>query len=206
MPSYTDKQRVKDFAHVTYSDLNYDSEAEFDAFVNDLIERAESVIDNFVDVPDGFFADGGVTVTDEYHDLLDTDKYVTLDYKPVISVSTVSLNVAGYGVTKSWSDVAAASQYLYPKDGLLFLYNLSFTVSEQNIKVTYVAGYASTPRDIEFVTEQLCANVLHDSLQRKVSPIVRVDDWAVRIIHPDVFTKELKAMLRRYRRLNVSTG
>ena len=110
MPRYSDKEKVKDFAHVTYSDLGYDSEAEFDAFVNDLIERAEAVVDNFVDVPDGFFADGGVTVTDEYHDLLDTDKYVTLDYKPVISVSSVSLNVAGYGVAKSWSTVAVASQ------------------------------------------------------------------------------------------------
>jgi hypothetical protein len=203
---YTTKEKVKNFAHISYEDLGYAAESEYDAFVNDLIERAEAVIENFCDVPEDFFADGGCTITDEYHDLRESDDYIALDYAPVLSVSSVSVNVAGYGAAKSWSAVSANDQYLYPKQGLLYLYNLSYSVEEQNVKVTYVAGYTTTPTDIQFVTEQLCANVLHDSLQRKVSPVVRVNDWAVRIIHPDVFTRELKAMLQRYRQRHVSIG
>jgi hypothetical protein len=204
--AYTTKEKVKNFAHISYEDLGYTAESEYDAFVNDLIERAEAVIENFCDVPASFFADGGCTITDEYHDLRESDDYVALDYAPVLSVSSIHVNVANYGDAKEWDTVAANDQYLYPKEGLLYLYNLSFYVEEQNIKVTYVAGYTTTPTDIQFVTEQLCANVLHDSLQRKVSPIVRVNDWAVRIIHPDVFTRELKQMLKRYRQRQVSIG
>jgi len=204
--SYTTKQKVKDFAHVKYDDLGYATDSEFDAFVNDLITRADAVIDNYCDVPEAFFADGGVTVTDEYQDLMDSDDCLTLDYKPVLSVSSVLVNTAGYGDTKNWDTVVANSQYLYRKQGLLRLYNLTFSVTEQNIRVTYVAGYSSTPKDIQFVCEQICANVLHDSLQRKVSPAIRVDDFAIRVIHPSVFTKELKAMLKRYRQRRVSVG
>jgi hypothetical protein len=145
-------------------------------------------------------------VTDEYHDLMESDDCVVLDYAPVISVTSASVNRAAYGDAKNWATVTANSRYLYPKRGMLYLYNQTFLVTEQNVKVTYKAGYAAAPRDIEFACEQLCANVLHDSLQRKVSPVVRVDDWSVRVIVPEVFTKELKEMLSRYRRRSVDVG
>ena len=198
--------KVKDLAQMKYGDLDFDTQAEFDALINTLIECAESVIENYCDVPDGFFEDAGVTVTDEYHDMRESDDYLQLEYKPVISVSSASVNMAAYGSAPSWSAIDSNSIYLYTKTGNVYLYNLTFTVTEQNIKVTYVAGYSSTPGDISYICAQLCVNVLHETLQRKVSPMIRVDDWSVKLIQPGIFSKELKLMLKRYKTARMTIG
>lgn len=189
-----------------YGDLDFETQAEFDALVNTLIDCAESVIENYCDVPDGFFKAGGVTVTDEYHDLREGDDFIQLEYKPVISISSASVNGAAYGSAPSWGTIDTNSIYLYKITGQVYLYNLTFSVTEQNIKVTYVGGYAATPGDIDYICAQLCANVLHVVLQRKVSPLVRVDDWAVRLVQPNVFSKELQNMLRRYKKARMTIG
>jgi len=204
--TYTTLEKVKDLAQMKYKDLDFDTQAEFDALVNTLIDCSESVIDNYCDVPDGFFDDGGVTVTDEYHDLKESDDFIQLEYKPVSSISSASVNGAAYGSAPSWGAIATNSIYLYKMTGQVYMHSLTFTVTEQNIKVTYLAGFAATPGDIDYICAQLCVNVLHETLQRKVSPLIRVDDWSVRLVQPSIFSKELQKMLRRYKKARMTIG
>ena len=79
-------------------------------------------------------------------------------------------------------------------------------VIEQSVKVSYTAGYNTVPSIIAYVTAQICANILHIILQRKVAPVIRVDDWAVRLLLPEAFTQELKEILSPFVRRNVSVG
>lgn len=201
---YTTLSRVKSLAQIEYEHLKFDTDSEYDALVNQLIENAESVVDNFCQVDEGFFDAGGITITDEYHDF--RTKYIQLNNGPVISITTLSINTAAYGSTPSWDLVDAENRYLNKKTGVVYLYNLTFHVTEQNVKVTYVAGFSATPNNVRYVTEQLCSNILHVVLQRKVSPIVRVDEWAVRMADPKIFTPELKQMLKKYRVIEASSG
>lgn len=204
--TYTTVDKVKELAQMKYTDLNFDSQAEFDALVNTLIGSAEAIIENFCDVPDGFFEDGGATVTDEYHDLRESDDFIQLNHKPVISITSAYVNDAEYGAAPNWSAISTNSMYLYMETGQLYFYNLTYSVIEQNIKVTYVAGYSSTPGDIDYICAQICVNVLHVTLQRKVSPVIRVDDWSVRMVDPKVFSPELQNMLKRYRKGRMTIG
>lgn len=204
--TYITVKKARTLAQMKMEDLEFDTDSEYEATVNDLIVHAQSIIDNFCDVPTGFFEAGGVTLTDEYHDLKRTNSYVSLRYKPVISITTASVDTAQYGSASSWSVVAEANRRVDLVSGALYFYNLTFYVIQQNIKVTYVAGYAATPGDITYVAGQLVANALHDALQRKVAPVVRIDDWAVRMSGSKIFTKELQDMLRRYKQIEASFG
>lgn len=201
---YVTVEEVKVLAKVGYDDLGYSTEAEFDAFINDLIVDASAVIDSYCKAPEGFFEAGGVTITDEYQDY--RDDYITLNHRPIISVTRVEVNKAGYGVAPNWETVASTHIYTYNEDGLIKLYNQSVTVEEQSVRVTYTAGYSSTPKIVKAVCKQICVRLLHSVLQRKVSPVIRVDDWTVRMVESDIFTAHMKKMLKPFVQIRVEIG
>ena len=64
----------------------------------------------------------------------------------------------------------------------------------------------NVPATVKFVTIQLCANILHAVLQRKINPLIQVNDFTIRLITPEVFTSELKEILNHHRVLNISKG
>lgn len=61
----------------------------------------------------------------------------------------------------------------------------------------------NVPKPVKYVILQVCSNVLHVMLQRKISPVVQTGDFTIRVIIPEVFTAELKEMLSPYRKLRV---
>lgn len=202
--AYTSVGDVKALAKVSYEDLGYDSDAEYEAFLSDLITYAESVIDGHCNVPSGFFDAGGVSFSDQLYDF----RYnLQLRYYPVISVSAVKINTKGYGQTPSWKTLDSTDYIVDEYAGVIhFVSGDVPAVAEQSVKVSYTAGYSSTPSMIAYATAQLCANFIHIILQRKIAPVIRVDDWAVRVALPEAFTKELQLLLTPFVRRVVSVG
>lgn len=61
----------------------------------------------------------------------------------------------------------------------------------------------TVPASVKYATVQLCSNILHIILQRKISPIVQTGDFTLRLVIPEAFTGELKGLLDPYRVLDV---
>ena len=194
---------IKSFAKLTYEDLGYSSDSEFEAFLNDLVDHISGVIENHCRVPAGFFEAGGLSFTDQLYDYRNP---LDLRYKPVISVSSVKVNKAGYGQAPDWQTLGSTDYIVDYEAGLIWFVADYPAVQLQSVKVSYTAGYAETPQIVKFVALQLASNILHIILQRKISPVIRVDDWTVRMIIPEAFTAELQAMLDPYVRRVVSVG
>ena len=203
MGNYISASDVKSYSRITYSDLGYSSDTEFDTFLDDLITQIEAVIDEHCNVPSGFFKAGGLSFTEQY----DYDEsFIRLKHYPVLSVSSVYYNTAGYGQTESWSEVTSTYYILYSDEGLIKIINKVPAIKEKSIKITYTAGYSAVPDAIKHVAVQLCSNFLHAILQRKISPVVRVDEFTIKMIIPEIFTEELKMLLEPHVRHKVFSG
>jgi hypothetical protein len=202
--TYTSVDNVKALAKINYDELGYGSDAEYEAFINDLITYAESIVDSHCNVPSGFFNAGGLSFTDQLYDF----RYsLQLRYYPVLSVSAVKVNTAGYGQTPSWSTLDSTDYIVDKHAGIIHFVSGDIpAVAEQSVKVSYTAGYNTTPYTIAYVTAQLCSNIIHIILQKKISPVIRVDDWAVRLVLPEAFTRELQFMLTPFIRRSVGVG
>lgn len=46
---------VRVFSRLSYTDLGYDTESEFEAYINELTPPAPGLLDQFCNVPKGFF-------------------------------------------------------------------------------------------------------------------------------------------------------
>lgn len=201
--SYVSAEEVKAFAKLSWEDLGYASEDEFDAFLNELVAYAESVIENHCKVPKGFFKPGGVNFTDQLYDF---SYSLPLRYKPILSVSSVKINTAGYGQAPNWQTLDPKEYVVDGQASLIHFVGRVPATQLQSVKVSYTAGYAETPQVVKYVALQFCSNLLHMILQRKIAPVIRVDDWAVRIAIPEAFTAELQAMLQPFVMRVVSVG
>jgi len=179
--AYTSVDDVKALAKIGYDELGYGSDAEYEAFINDLITYAESIVDNHCNVPSGFFNAGGLSFTDQLYDF----RYnLQLRYYPVLSVSAVKINKAGYTQTPDWETLDSTDYIVDKNAGIIHFVSDTPAIVEQSVKVSYTAGYSSTPSTIAYVTAQLCSNIIHIILQKKIAPVIRVDDWAVRLVLP----------------------
>ncbi len=140
---------------------------------------------------------------------------------PVLTITEIDVNQAGYGMADAWSntpgetDGGAQFPANYsgwsPKCNVELLFGRIKFVNAvparyyQGVKAQYTAGYLITPQSVNFVCLQLASSILQVMLQRKLSPVVRVGDWAVKFVIPDVFTLEHKRMLAQYQRSLMST-
>jgi len=202
MGDYVSVDEVKSHSKITYEDLGYTDEGSFNGFLDGLIAQAEAIVDDYCGVPSGFFKAGGLTFTE----LCDYDEeFTALRHYPILEVLSVAVNTASYGEAEVWVTLDSADYMVYPDEGLVKLVGGEKpAVRERSVKVNYRAGYPSVPEAVKFVCVQLCSNYLHAVLQRKVSPVVRIEDFAVKLVVPEVFTKELKGMLLPYVRSGVS--
>jgi len=204
MGNYISSIDAKMLAQVSYKDLGFDNDSEYEGWLDGiLIPQVEALLERYCGgLPSGFFKTAGVTVTSELHDY--NKHFITLDYRPATIVTTVELNQAACGETASWT---ATTKYVANlRAGYIKLVNVYPSCYDQGVRVTYTAGYAAMPGDIELIAGQLCSNVLHGILQRKVNPIVQVGDFSVRVLIPEAFTTELKNRLKPYIQQRVSVG
>ena len=204
MGKYVTLQEVKDFSRLTYQDLGYETESQFDSFLNELIVNVEGLIEKLCKVPSGFFQANGISISDETHDW--NDRFIILNYRPIISVSSVKLNIAGYAQSPDWQTIDSKYYIVYNNEGMIKIVGKTPAIPEQSVKISYTAGYSETPEPIKYAVKQVCNRILHEILQRKISPIIRVDDWTVRMVESMAFTEEIKSLLAPYFQRLVAAG
>jgi hypothetical protein len=201
---YCTKDEVKAYSKIAYTDLGYASDSAFNTFLDSLITLGQGIIDNHCTVPSGFFEAAGLSFTNELHEY--RDPWIDLRYYPVLSVSNVEYNTQGYGTAPVWAEISSQDYLVNSQTGQIMLVNKVPAIVEQSVRVTYTAGYAATPDSIKHVCLQICSNMLHGILQRKVSPALRVDDWTLKVLVPEAFTHELRTILSTYIRKTVACG
>ena len=201
---YSTKDDVKAYSKIAYTDLGYASDSAFNTFLDSLIGLAQGIIDTYCSVPSGFFDAAGLSFTNEMLDY--RYPWIDLRYYPVISVSKVEHNTQGYGITPLWVEVSSQDYIINAQTGQIMLVNKIPAIAEQSVRVSYRAGYNAMPDAVEHVCLQLCSNLLHEILQRKISPVMRVEDMTLKVLMPNAFTRELQVMLTPYIRKMVACG
>jgi len=126
------------------------------------------------------------------------------EYTPLIGIDAGSVD--GVGITAS--DLVCYEQFIRYDGGI-------FPSGKKNVVLYGSFGYAELPHDIQYVTAQLCANVILDMIRRNMSPELfrqamlsrQGSDpvpslWA----SPNIFSSELKRMLFPYKIAWVDIG
>lgn len=215
--TYCTTDDVKAFSIISYTDLGYASDAAFVTFLNSLIAYAGAQIDEFCRLPEGFFNAGGYSVTAEMYDYKFpyTQLYVfplyrlppvSLRYQPVVSVSKVEYNTQGYGLSPNWVEIVLPGYIFDPIACTVTIVLKMPAMAQLSIRVTYIAGYAAVPDIVRYICAQLCSNILHEILQRKLSPQVTPGNVVMRIVTPAAFTPDLQDGLKHFVRRFIGVG
>lgn len=202
--AYCTKAVIKAYSKIAYTDLGYATDGAFDTFLDSLILLAQAIIENYCHVASSFFSASGITITNEVEEY--REAWISLRYYPILSVTKVEYNSQGYGVAPSWEILSSVDYIINTLTGQVMLVNYVPAIAEQSVRVSYVAGYAATPDLVEHVCIQLCSNLLHEILQRKLSPTVRADDVKMKVVVTDAFTDELKQMISTFVRRAATVG
>jgi hypothetical protein len=136
--------------------------------------------------------------------------------QPVISVTSVSVDTNPTGAP-SWTvmtmrDTGVIGNYFVVSDGYVTKIIFNNTIPQAgkgNVKIVYSAGYASgSPvlADIKFITLDLVANFLAQKRREQEAIVASFDSGTqtiaqmISLLHPEVFTEDLKLRLAPYRR------
>lgn len=139
---YTTKAIVSAFSQIPEADLS-----------DSYIEWVEKLIDNFTDTT----YTGTTTYTETYSG--DDTGILPLKHKPIVSVSDLSVDDADftssdYKVYDEHIELVSTTQTEVSNA----LYRASvFPVGEKNISVTYIAGSAIVPKNVELAATQMVA-------------------------------------------------
>jgi hypothetical protein len=117
--------------------------------------------------------------------------FIAVTKKPIIVVDKVEFKKAD-GI---W-DLKVSSNYFMRGDQIR--YNAPLPEGFQNIRVTYDWGYASIPVDVAHVTAEICARLLQKMVAFKMGPLIRVGDYRIQLMNPEIFTADLKDLLAHY--------
>ena len=167
---------------------------------------AEGIIEDFCQVPRSFFEDGGYTQTNGLYDY--REDWIHLKYRPGISVTKIEVDVSAYGDAASWQELSTATGYIIALDRslLMIVGDVKPSAMFQTVRVTYTVGYAVTPQMIGLIAMELAGNIMHEMLQRRLSPVIRVDYYTIRMIIPEAFTRDMQQRLGPYAHLQVLVG
>lgn len=162
-----------------------------------LIPAAERIIDDYVGRREGtlrhFNPHGSVSW------FLDGSGKSTVwtppKYSPTLYVGDVWIN----GNSMSW--VSPTNVKLYEQ--YLTVPGATFRKGDLNVKIYGTYGYIKVPKDIEYMTAQLCANVLTDVVRRRAADGVVSADFMTMATSlfgsPTVFTDDMRKRLSDYR-------
>jgi len=196
MGNYISASEVKEYSNVSYQDLGFASDTEYDAWLGNLINQIEKAIDNYCRVPSGFFKAGGLSFT-EIHDWKE-DGEIHTRYYPIITLTKVEMDQAGYNQTADWAEISSTYYYAKNEYGIIKIVGKSPGHVENSVRITYTAGYSAVPDDIK-----LAALMFADNLLRLLLGLedVRIDEVSIRYREVrEAFTDEVKAFLKPYRR------
>ena len=195
MGNYISASEVKQYSNVTYQDLGFASETEYEAFLDDLINQVEAVIDDYCRVPHGFYRAGGLSFT-EIHDW--NDGIIQTRYHPIIELVRVELDLAGINQPANWTEISSTYYYAKNEFGIIKIVGKSPGHVENSVRVTYTAGYSAVPEDIKTAALILAKNML---LGMMTSDEIRIGDLTIEPQTPhEIFTAEVKTLLAQYKR------
>ena len=189
MADLTTAAKVKEFMGITHSD--------WDALIASLITRMSSFIEDYCGVP---FS--STDYTDERYDGLEFNGGVLrLKNYPIISVASL------YDDTsrdfQSDALIATDDYVWYADEGVVRMVDGGvFNEGEQNIKITYTAGYTEVPSAIDQVCIELVTAKLKDRGMSGLVQSEKLGRWSVtywRGTKIEVSASALEA-LERYRR------
>jgi len=205
MGNYVSASEIKQFSNVTYQDLGFASDADYDSFLDGLINQVERAIDNYCRVPSGFFKAGGLSFT-EIHDW-NEDGEIHLRYVPILTLTKVELDYAGYNQTADWMEISSTYYYAKNEFGIIKIVGKSPGHTENSVRVTYTAGFSAVPDDVKLAALMLASNLLHLILQRDVGSSLSIGDFSSRLVEiKEAFSGEIKGLLSSYRRGLVSSS
>lgn len=214
---YSDKTVVETWSQISSSDLG-SAGYDYTNTIQYLIGVADRAIDDYLNQPDNFFNPDGVEIQQEYHDGVEIGDYgliisfglsvkrrpfLRLDHSPVLSVTKLEKSDS----SGTWSTMTEGrtSDYLVMDTGIRFIRGVP-TYDYKNVRCTYKAGYKTTPGRIAECSARLAAAMAQriiDVSKREdanVSPLNVAVPLAHKSLGKAVFTKELKELVRRYKR------
>jgi hypothetical protein len=117
--------------------------------------------------------------------------FIIASHRPVLTLTKLEFAKAD----GTW-DVKSSSGYSVRGDHVR--YRTIFPAGWQNIRLTYDWGYETVPKDVAHVVAELCAAYLQKRVAYKMGPLVRVGDYRIQLMNPEVFTTDLKDRLAHY--------
>jgi len=206
MGNYISASEIKQFSNITYQDLGFASDTEYDAFIDSIISQIEKTIDNYCRVPSGFFKAGGLGFT-EIHDWKE-DGEIHTRYYPVLTLTKVELDYAGYNQAADWTEISSTYYYAKNEYGIIKIIGKTPGHAENSVRITYTAGYSAVPDDVKLAVLNLANRVLKMLFQQQYSISAVPGDIDVRInmAVEEAFTDEIRFMLAAYRRRYGATG
>jgi len=198
MGNYISTLEVKQFSNVTYQDLGFTSESDYDSFLDSLINQIERTIESRCNVPAEFFKAGGLSFTDTYD--WNENGEIHTRYYPILSLTKVELDTAGYNQPAVWTEISSTYYYLKDKFGIVKIVGKTPGHAENSVRITYTAGYSTVPDDIKLAALKITNRILKILFQQRYSVSAGEIDAKISLPVEEAFNDEVRFLLEPYRR------
>lgn len=158
-----------------------------DALIENLIDRVTNFVQKYCNRK---FTKSNY---DEYYDGSGTG-YLLLPNYPIDSVTLLEID----DITKASTDYA-----IYTDSGMIRLKNGQFTDGILNVHVTYTAGYANVPKDLEQACTEIVAMKYYSRGTEKFGVTARSFGEGGTISYEKTLPAEIKSVLDLYKRRSV---
>lgn len=140
----------------------------------------------------------------------DGSQRLIVDQRPVVSVSSIYIDPSclfesGSLVPNlnSGSPAELISSQRQLDSGIIELFSYAFLRGRRSVKITYSAGYATVPSDLQRAVKLICAKAWKVQELQMIGQISQqVGDKTV-TYEPDAWPKEAAEILGRYRRIGL---
>jgi hypothetical protein len=134
------------------------------------------------------------TYTDELYD--GDDSYILfLEHYPIISVTSLYVNDVLQTVR---TETLGPGYVIYLKEGKIE-HDMAFSGGRQNIKITYVAGWAAIPNDVEMAARMQASRVFQLINKKELDIASRsLADGSIQLMRKE-FLPEVEIMLKKYK-------
>ena len=207
--NYASAEEVRYFAQIKHEQIGFENESDYDSFLNDtLIPKAMDLVDrycrhNFQDNIGTIYVDGRsretVHLTSAGVVTRWPDAYpefpIGLMPVPLMEVTAISID----GVAQNLAEFRTYNTHVAHRYGGVFC------EGRQNVMIVARFGHGTVPHDIQYVTAQLCSNLIADMVRRKmlpdlVTPILEGGgNLNLLFRSPHVLTENEKSILNKYR-------
>lgn len=215
---YSTVNDVKFYGQFSSDDFEDSVYSETDGYLK-AMQDADRMIDNYCNQPEGFFTAGGIVIQQEYRNGTEVaylggitkffnwyyggTSHLKVTHTPVLTVVKLEEETSA----DSWTTrtEGTGNDYIVVDDGVRFVTNTP-AWKYKNVRITYKAGYATTPGNVQQVSARLAAALLQRILDAKnrestAVPGVPVSPAPDASLSKPVFSQELKDLLNNYRRV-----